>query len=362
RRIRVQELLGTRRDYPTRRLAQRALDDRLSVINHVNYRPKPTATFAEFAASWETKVMSQFGASTAINYRVHVHKHLVPFFGRHAMKDVTPELVQLFVSGAKASPKTVRNICVTLQSMWRSARAWGYVSHDPMQSVVLPSQKRTQRFFFSSEEVLAIIAASAEPYRTFYGLAAETGLRAGELCGIAIDDLDLERRLLFVRQSAWRGKLGDPKTETSVRVVELSPQACAHLATFLESWRPNAARLLFATRTGTPWDANLLLKRKFKPLLAKLGIKTPRGTGFHAFRHANATMMDRLGTPLKVRQERLGHSDPRMTQGIYTHVASKDSRKVAAKLGDSVWGILDASGREKGNGSEGASSKPFRIN
>lgn len=118
--------------------------------------------------------MSQFGASTAINYRVHLRKHLVPFFGKYAMKDVTPELVQLFVSSGKASPKTVRNTCVTLQSMWRSARAWGYVAHNLMDGVVLPTQKRVQRFFFSAEEVKAIIGAASEPYRTFYGLAAET--------------------------------------------------------------------------------------------------------------------------------------------------------------------------------------------
>ena len=361
RRIRVQEYLGSKKEYPTRRLAERALHDRLSVINHVSYRPRPTATFAEFAVGWESKVLSQFGASTAINYRVHVRKHLVPFFGKYAMKDVTPELVQLFVSGAKPGPKTVRNICVTLQSMWRSARAWGYVAHDLMSGVVLAPHRRIQRFFFSTEEVRAIIEASSEPYRTFYGLAAETGLRAGEVCGITLDDLDFERRLLFVRQSAWRGRLGEPKTETSLRVVELSAQATEHLSRFLKGWRPNERRLLFATRNGTPRDANLLLKRKFKPLLDSLGIRVPKGNGFHAFRHTNATMMDRLGTPLKVRQERLGHSDSRITQAIYTHVASEDSRRVAAQLGEAVWGILDANGRKKRNGSEGASSKPFLI-
>jgi len=97
-------------------------------------------------------------------------------------------------------------------------------------------------------------------------------------------------------------------------------------------------------------------------LLEKLGIRVPKGNGFHVFRHANATMMDRFGTPLKVLQERLGHSDPRITQAVYTHVASEDSRRVAALLGDAVWGILDANGRKKGNGSEGALSKPFQIN
>ena len=99
----------------------------------------------------------------------------------------------------------------------------------------------------------------AEEIKTFYGLAAETGLRAGELCGLSVDDLDLERGLLQVRQSAWRGRLGDPKTQESARVVELSPQACEHLRVFLQSWHPNERRLLFATRNGTPWDQNLLL-------------------------------------------------------------------------------------------------------
>jgi integrase len=43
--------------------------------------------------------------------------------------------------------------------------------------------------------------------------------------------------------------------------------------------------------------------------------------------------MDRLGVPLKVRQQRLGHSDPRLTLGVYTHVASEDDVKIAGQLG-----------------------------
>jgi len=72
--------------------------------------------------------------------------------------------------------------------------------------------------------------------------------------------------------------------------------------------------------------------------------------------------MDRLGTPLKVRQERLGHSDPRITQTIYAHVASENSRKVAAQLGEAVWGILDVNGCKNENGSGVEPPKPFTIN
>jgi hypothetical protein len=73
-------------------------------------------------------------------------------------------------------------------------------------------------------------------------------------------------------------------------------------------------------------------------------------------------MMDRFGTPLKVRQERFGHSDPRITHAIYTHVASEDSLRVAAQLGEVVWGILDANGRKNENGSGVEPPKPFVVN
>jgi integrase len=212
-------------------------------------------------------------------------------------------------------------------------------------------------------EIQLILAKAQEPHRTWYGLAAETGLRAGELCGLTVDDIDLEHGMLQVRQSAWRGRLGDPKTAESIRVVELSPHACRHLTTFLESWHPNQRRLLFATRNGTPWDQNLLLKRKFRPLLRAFGIHVPPGNGFHAFRHANATLMSSFGASQKLRQQRLGHADGSpVTETIYTHVISEGGRRIAAQLGNAVWGILDAIGRKKRNGSEGASSKPFQIN
>ena len=133
-------------------------------------------------------------------------------------------------------------------------------------------------------------------------------------------------------------------------MVELSPQACEHLSNFLESWHPNQRRLLFATRNGAPWDQNLLLRRKFRPLLRAIGIQIPRGNGFHAFRYANATLMSSFGASQELRQQRLGHADGSpVTETIYTHVISEDGKRIAAQLGNAVWGILDASWTEKGN-------------
>ncbi|PYT95308.1 MAG: hypothetical protein DMG38_27490 [Acidobacteria bacterium] len=47
------------------------------------------------------------------------------------------------------------------------------------------------------------------------------------------------------------------------------------------------------------------------------------------------------------RQQRLGHADGSpVTETIYTHVISEDGKRIAAQLGNAVWGILDASWTE----------------
>lgn len=336
RRVHRSEVLGTQRDYPTRKLALRALEERLAVINSPTYRARPTATFKQFAARWEATVLPQHKPSTQSSSRSLLRRHLTPFFGSQALREIQPETVQRFVASLKAvRPKTVRNVIALLRVMWNSARAWRYVAHDAFEEVRLPARIHTQPFFFTAEEVGKIVVTAPEPYSMFYGLIAETGLRAGEACGLRVEDVDLDAGTVRVCQSIWRGHVHDPKTRNAVRVVDISPQLVAKLYALLETWRPNAARLLFATRNGTPWDANLVVKRKLHPILDALKI---RRCGLHAFRHANASLMDRCGTPLKVRQQRLGHSDPRLTLGVYTHIVSEDAQRTAKQLGKLIWG------------------------
>jgi integrase len=329
RRVERSEVLGSKSDFPTKRLAQRELDKRLAVVNDPRYRARPTATFAEFVSRWESVVLTQHKLSTQVTLRSHLRKHLIPFFGRTQMRDIGPEEVQCFVSSVKASPKTKKNIFATFQMVWKTARNWRYVAHDATSGVALPKRSRVVRRFFSLVEVQRILEAVPEPYRTFYWLAVETGMRAGELCGLRVCDIDFHGATLNVCQSAWRGKIQSPKSESAVRCFALSPGLLAHLAEYCKAWRPNEMGLLFATRNGTPWDANLLVKRKLYPLLDSLGID--RG-GLHAFRHTNSTLMDRLGAPFKVRQQRLGHSDVTLTLDTYTHAISEDDVRIAAQL------------------------------
>jgi hypothetical protein len=53
---------------------------------------------------------------------------------------------------------------------------------------------------------------------------------------------------------------------------------------------------------------------------------------------------------------------PRKAVSVSGHVISEDGKRIAAQLGNAVWGILDASWTEKGNGSGVEPPKPFVIN
>jgi integrase len=142
-----------------------------------------------------------------------------------------------------------------------------------------------------------------------------------------------------ITQKVWHGKIETVKSVKGNRTCEISPQLVERLRHYLKTWTPNMEGLLFATRNGTPWDADVVRKRKLYPLLEKLGIER---CGFHAFRHGNETVMDGEAVPMAVRQSRLGHSDPRTTM-LYSHVVSEDTRKIAARFGDLLTSLPVAS-------------------
>ena len=63
--------------------------------------------------------------------------------------------------------------------------------------------------------------------------------------------------------------------------------------------------------------------------VAALGLA---GIGWHSLRHAHATLLDAVGTPLGTVQAILGHSSPEITRGIYLHSLPADARAAMEKV------------------------------
>jgi integrase len=358
RRVQKCKILGSKADYPTRKLALRALEDQLAEINKLTYRPRPVATFTEFANKWQRLVLPNLKPSTQPPMRSQLRKHLLPALGEVAMRDISGELLQSFVVDCELNPKTTKNLVGTLRIMWNSAKSWGYVSHDPFGSLVLLEWDKPEQPAFSPEEIKLIIDASQPPYDTVYWLVAQTGIRRGEVCALDVGHVDLENCTITVRRTRSGRHINDNKSRKP-RVFCISTRLADRLRSFVEG--KGSDEPLFLTPKGKRLHPDNLVKRQLKPTLEKLGLKG----ALHAFRHGNATAQDRLHTPMKVRQERLGHAESVTTMG-YTHLVSEDDRKLVEQLDDlfcpaEAEGILCANVRKSDKKALALESQELRI-
>ena len=74
-----------------------------------------------------------------------------------------------------------------------------------------------------------------------------------------------------------------------------------------------------------------LLNRQLKPTCDNFGLK---GVTWHWLRHANAPLLDAVGTPLGTVQELLGHSSSEITRGTYLHSVPAEARKAVQRVED----------------------------
>jgi len=91
----------------------------------------------------------------------------------------------------------------------------------------------------------------------------------------------------------------------------------------------NPEALVFATRTGSPFGRHNLTNKQLKPTCKKLGLVD---LSWHWLRHANATLLDAVGTPLGTVQALLGHSSSDITREVYLHSTPADAGAAVEKV------------------------------
>lgn len=319
-------------EFPTRKLAQRELERRLTSINSPDYRPTHKMLFADFAQRWTDTVLPMHKPSSQSSEKAHLARYIRPFFDSMYLHEITPMHVQKFVASLRNAPKTVRNIYATFRSMWKLGKGWGVIERNVCEGIKMPRLNPVERPTFTIEQMQQIIQAAEEPFKTFFWLAAETGMRSGELCGLRWEDVNTKTGTVQVRQSVWRGQVGSPKSVAGCRSFGISLQLCQHLA---GRRRPNDCGLLFHTSTGQPWDSRFIVRDKLRPILVQLEIPM---AGLHAFRHGNATYRLQQGEDVKTLATRLGHADPSITLKVYAHASQGNelTGKMGKIFGDSM--------------------------
>ena len=161
-----------------------------------------------------------------------------------------------------------------------------------------------------------------------------TGMRISELCGLTFDDIDMKKRIVFVRHQLYKSgkeiKLVPPKSSAGIRSIPMSDEVYKAFERVISD-RSNAkipkyTHFLFLTSSGKPTDARIWDSR-FRSYCRQINEfqdeKLPRITP-HSCRHTFCSDMALDGMNLKILQKVMGHSSLQITADRYTHVEGED--------------------------------------
>lgn len=220
---------------------------------------------------------------------------------------------------------TLARRAAAARSFFSWAQEQELISHDPSLRLIAPKKGRTLPTVASRDAMSALLdahreaAAAGEPIalrdHAILELLYGSGIRVSELCGLDIDDLDLERGTARV--------MGKGAKE---RVVPFGAPARHAVDAYLRRGRPAlvsrartfSAAVMLGSRGARigPRTVYELVARVLAPIVGADTI------GPHALRHTAATHLLDGGADLRAVQEILGHASLGTTQ-IYTHVSAE---------------------------------------
>jgi integrase len=292
--------------------------------------------------------------NTIAGYEKKIDSVIRPQLGEILVADLTSETLDSFYDrliDAGTSPATVMHYHRIISAALTQSRKWKAVASNVAQDASPPPVQKKPMTVPSPENVRALIelaATSRSPeWSTVITLAALTGMRRGELCGLQWQDVDWQGQAIAVQRSIWQTKAGwgekDTKTH-QVRRLVLGAQTMGVLAGRYKRVTDNVnlaeidlspeayvfSPALDGATPMLPGAVTLAFRRLCKTMAERTGEEWPYR--FHDLRHYSATELFRAGHHARTVADRLGHADPSITLRVYTHDTADQAAAAAASL------------------------------
>jgi integrase len=344
------------RDFTSEKAAKQWARDHGALIERRGVAAGET-TVAAYFERWlaHLEEVGSVQPKTLYEYQHHLRR-LVPLIGslrldRLTTFDLDQAYARLLRRGGRKDkplhPRTVYAVHRIVSSALKRARKWKLIADNPAQDAEPPSPGKSRAMAPTAEQLRAYLtAARATPYWCFILATIATGLRRGELLGLAWAAVDLEQGVIEVRQTmcevgAKYWLRPRPKTEAGFRKItlplilvdelhQLHLRQKEEMLAYGRSYRRDL-NLVFCQAGGEPWQPNRI-SRKITPIARGAGLpETCRP--LHGLRHGHATALLEQGIPVKVASERLGHASITITSDLYQHVGESLDRRAGAGRG-----------------------------
>jgi integrase len=295
-------------------------------------------TFHKFASEW-IGAREQEGLSdrTIEDYRWALSYHLLPFFKRHRLSEITVREVDRYKTAKAAegniSANSINKTLTRLSQVLAVAVEYDLLGANPAAGKrrrLKPTKPR--RAFVEPEQLPSLLDAAGgeRPLlrgrgRPVLATLAGAGLRIGELLALERRDVNLPKGTLVVGRS---------KTEAGIRTIDLTPALRDELAMYLaRSPEKQPTDLMFPTLTGRRDNRNNIRRRLLHPAieranvkLIELGIEPISNVSPHGLRRTYASLRSAVGDDPAYTSGQLGHEDPTFTLRVYTHSVKRRER------------------------------------
>lgn len=304
---------------------------------------KKTRRFEFFCEEWMEIQQSRVKESTYVKYEICMRRHILPKLGECYPYAVTTQAVENFKRGLlleeKLSPKMVKDILVVLHSVLKYV-ARQYPGVFPSVEINYPKEMKKEVRVLTIEEQRSFVEylqMDMDSCKFSILLALLTGLRIGEVCALRWENISLEEKTIRVTATMQRLKdrdaqggrktrvvIGNPKSETSVRVIPMSETA-VELCRKMEFQNPESYLVTGTTEYMEPRTLQYRMKRYTEAC----GLEDVH---FHTLRHTFATRCVEVGFELKSLSEVLGHASTSVTLNRYIHSSLSLKRDNMNKL------------------------------
>ncbi len=292
-------------------------------------------TFHEFASEWIAGKRSELRPRTAENYEWQLVHHLLPFFAKHRLSQITVQEVDRYrqrkVAEGRLSVTSINKTATRLAQILEMAVEYELIERNAAQGRrrKLKATRPRPVHLDSAEQIVALLDAATDldvgsrartrGRRAFVAVLVFGGLRIGEACNLKWRDVDLANGRL---------RVGESKTDAGVREVDSLPalrdELAAHKAS---SPTVSSADLVFPTARGTARDKDNARERVLRPVIKRADElleerghhPLPAGVTAHKLRHTFTSILFALGKDPAYVMGQLGHTDAAFTLRVYAH-------------------------------------------
>ncbi|MCA1692186.1 MAG: tyrosine-type recombinase/integrase [Actinobacteria bacterium] len=333
--------------FPTKTLARRWAADMEADVRRGDWADpgRGRVTFGEWTHEFLGTIV-HLRAVTQGDYERALRVHVLPTFEAVPVSRIDHVDVRRFIAEKQAeglAPKTLQRVRLVLRQVLALAKSAGAIKSNPCDGLRLPRPARVEPVFLTAAQVEALAQAAKPPFDVLVRLAAASGLRPSELCGLRLGRIDIEKGTVEVAEALTvvKGRTEVGPTKNSLRrTVGIPKSVCEDLAAYIAARAEAAGRpleaqeFLFTAPMGGPLRRDLLFKRFIRPAITKADL--PAGLRLHDLRHTCAALLISLGAHPKAIQERLGHSSITVTIDVYGHLFPSIDQALTHRLDEAL--------------------------